>query len=42
MQLMFGGGIGKLIQQQVRDTNLLDEIGDQSQLSTCIHDDLPS
>lgn len=38
---MFGGGIGKLVEEQARDSSLLDEVGDQSQLSSCVHDDLP-
>lgn len=41
MALMFGGGLGKLVEEQERDVALLDEVGDQSQLASCIHDDLP-
>lgn len=42
MSLMFGGGLGNLIGAHVRDVALLDEVGDQSQLTSCLHDDLPA
>jgi len=42
MSLMFGGGLGKLVAEQERDVRLLDEVGDQSQLASCVHDDLPA
>ena len=41
MSLMFGGGLEKAVDDQERDARLLDEVGDQSQLASCVHDDLP-
>jgi len=41
MSLMFGG-LGGLMDGAARDERLLSEVGDQAQLFSCVHDDLPA
>jgi hypothetical protein len=40
--LVMGGGLQRLQAAHGRDVRLLDELGDQSQLASCPHDDLPA
>jgi len=38
--MLFGGGMGKMVQHMSDDAKLLDEIGEPDLIEACIHDDL--